>query len=380
MTARCIRIRTAQQIKAANSRRAARSVTPVDRSVMAPTGTYPVFVPSRSAVKPVPSLWAGTLGDYLMYWLRTYKKGTVKQTSYDTLERVILSYILPGLGDISLQKLTPDALQGLLSGLMEQGYSYSTICKTYHCLGASLRMAYLRKLIPENPMELVTLPAKALFPCEDDTIEFFDPRECSRIIEEAGRAYNTGRPVYVYGDAIIVLLLTGLRLGELIGLRRDDYDPEKRIISVRRNVTKARKRDENGELLPGRTLAISTTKSYSGRRDIPLTRQAQAAIERMLADNICSEHIVCNSKGEMATPEQIDRTFHRLLVNAGLKPCGVHKLRHTFASLLFGSRKVDIKTISQLLGHASPVITLNIYTHVSREIPYEAVTPLDELF
>ena len=321
---------------------------------------------------------AMALGEYLLYWLRNTKRGLVKPTTYDTLERTILNYIQPAIGNIPVGELQPEDVQGLLSRMKEiDGYSHSSVKKVYDALNASIRYGVKRRWFRENPMELVEMPSKQLFATTEMT--FFSIPECSYIIEEATRCYSTGRPVYLYGDAIVMILLTGIRLGEAIGLRKDDYDPIKRTLKIRRNIQKVRKRDEDGNLLPGRNLQETSTKTYSGYREIPLTMQAAAAIERMFREHPYSEYIVCSSKGSMATPEQVDRTFRYLLTNLGLSPSGVHKLRHTFASLLF-AKSVDVKTISKLLGHASCAITLSTYIHIADAIPHSAVTPLDELF
>ena len=340
--------------------------------------SVPYTPPSVLVGAHAKSLQAQSLDDYLINWLRTYKQGLVKPTTYDTLERTIRDYIRPWLGGVPVGSLNAETIQGHLAFLKAQkGYSHSTIKKTYDCLNAAYKHGVKRRVLSENPMELVEMPSKALF--EQSEMTVFSATECALIIEECSRAYSTGRPVYVYGDAVILILLTGIRLGEAIGLKREDYDPEKKTIKIRSNVQKVRKRDENGDLLPGRVLEETTTKTYSGFREIPLTKQAVAAVERMLQEHPCSSYLICTTKGERATPEQVDRTFRYLLRNLNLGVAGVHKLRHTFASLLF-SMKVDVKTISKLLGHASVGITLQTYIHISEQVPHEVITPLDELF
>lgn len=383
MTARAFRIRqTLERRKRQKPTKSRKSQAPVaeDQAVPVVMRSTPPMVFVSIPSSPYASRAEDSLYSFLMSWLLTVKRGTVKKSTYDTLERVIVSYIKGPLGDVCLQDLTSEHIQGLLISMKEDdGYSYSTVKKVHDLLGASLDYACKRKMIADNPMDLVELPAKSLFPVKD-RVAFFSDTECARIIEEATRCYSTGRSVYQYGDAIILILLTGIRLGEAIGLHRDDYDPERKVLSVRRSVQKVRKRDAEGKLLPGRELHESTTKSYSGNRDIPLTEQAAQACERLMAaGNLACPYLVQSSKGAMATPEQVDRTFHYLLRNIGLPTSGVHKLRHTFASILFAQR-VDVKTISKLLGHASPTITLTVYVHIADQLSHTAVAPLDALF
>ena len=384
MTARGWRIRELQERKRSQKEKTHRSQEPLPSAELVSNAQRSVpasvAMSTRSGSQTGRTVAEYSVYEYLNYWLLTYKRGTVKVTTYDTLERVIASYIKGAIGDIPLQSLTSEDIQGLIVSMKEvDGYSHSTVKKVYDCLKAALTHAHKRKVIAENPILLVNMPAKSLFPATD-RVSFFTQNECARIIEEASRCYSTGRPVYTYGDAIILILLTGIRLGEAIGLHREDYDPDRKVLTVRRSVQKARKRDQSGELLPGRILQESTTKSYSGNRDIPLTDQAVAACERLLAyGDLTSTYLIQNTKGQMATPEQVDRTFHYLLKNIGLPAAGVHKLRHTFASLLF-SQKIDVKTISKLLGHASPTITLTVYVHIADQLTHAAVTPLDALF
>lgn len=382
MTPRSTRLHTAMAVRRVAKKSApTQKVVPTATRIVNPVMPTPVSIPME--LNPTEQLNTklrnGTLFEYIVFWLTTYKRGTIKQTSYDTLEKTAYTYIQNSIGPITFGRVCSDDIQRLITHMKEdEGYSYSTCKKVYDCLHAAIKHAVKRKVLSENPMELVEMPGKALF--ETKEVSFYGVRECSLIIEEAMRLYSNGKPVYVYGDAIILILLTGLRLGEALGLAKDDFDRERRVLKVRRNVANVRNRDEEGNLLPGRNLQLTTTKTYSGYRELPLTSQVVAAIERMIKRNPYSPYIINSSKGEMAAPEQIDRTFRRLLANIGLESAGVHKLRHTFASILFASQKTDIKTISRLLGHASPTITLMVYIHIAETIPYEAITPLDEMF
>ena len=319
-----------------------------------------------------------SLQEYLIYWLHNVKRGALKPTSYDTLERVVLSYIQgTELGATPLSRVTPELIQGHLLRLKDDDYSYSTCKKVYDCLGASLRYACQRKLLRDNPMDLVTMPNRALF--DAAKVTYFTAAESKLILEECFRTTSTGELKHWYGPCFALLLLSGLRAGELLGLHKDDFDAERAVLSVRRSVCKVRNRDSEGNVIPGFTLQETTTKSYSGTREIPLTPQAVLAIEHLMSRTLYgSERLVLNSKGNMPSHEQIGRSFHNLLRAINLQPTGVHTLRHTYASLLFAAR-TDIKSISSLLGHASATITLGIYIHIADTIPHSVVDPLEVL-
>lgn len=319
-----------------------------------------------------------SVGTYLYDWLKTYKRGTVKESSYDALEKTIRNQIVPELGMIQLQQLTSRDIQTFLTKLKEEKhYSHSTIKKSYDCLNAVLKHAVIKEDIEKNPMLLVNMSDKRLF--ETKQIRFFTQKECALIIEESSRKYSTGKPVYVYGDAYILMLNTGIRMGEAIGLKKSDWDKSKNTLHIQRNVQSVMKRDNDGERTRGKQLVCNTTKTYSGDRLLPLNVNATEAIERLCEAHPNSEYIVCSSTGEMVPPERLERTFYRMLKNIGIEQAGTHSLRHTFASFLF-AKGVDIKTVSMLLGHASIQITLNTYVHLIGKTTHTAVAKLDKLF
>ena len=163
-----------------------------------------------------------------------------------------------------------------------------------------------------------------------------------------------------------------------IGLEKQDWNPADRTLHIRRNIQSVKRRDDDGNPLTGRELVSNTTKTYSGTRTIALNKAATEALERLCAENPDSKNIVCTNKGGIVPPERIERTFYHLLDNIGLEREGPHSLRHTFASLLFAS-KVDIKTVSKLLGHANTQITYNTYIHLLEDAGHSAVAVLNDI-
>lgn len=168
------------------------------------------------------------------------------------------------------------------------------------------------------------------------------------IEEESARKYSTGTNVYPYGQAFILDANTGMRVGELIGLKIEDVDLENRIIHIRRNIQSVKKRDKDGKPVKGKEIVQNSTKTYSGKRDLSLNDGALRAVQELMDRNVQSEYLICGKDGNVLPPERIERTFYRVLRNAGIKQTGMHSLRHTFASRLF-AKNVDVKTISKLL-------------------------------
>jgi integrase len=174
------------------------------------------------------------------------------------------------------------------------------------------------------------------------------------------------------------MLHTGLRLGEAIGLKKSDWNKDDNTLHVQRNIQSVSKRNDDGTRARGKRLISNTTKTYSGNRILPLNKTARDALERLCEQHPESEHVVCSSLGTIIPPERLERTFYRILNNVGITKAGTHSLRHTFASMLF-AKGTDIKTVSELLGHASIQITMNTYVHLIGDPKHSAVEKLDEL-
>ena len=318
-----------------------------------------------------------SLQDYLNNWMKTYKRGTIKASSYDALEKTAKNQVIPNIGMIQLQEITATDIQTLLNDLKEKGYSYSTVKKTHDCLNAMFEHATIADDVAKNPMLLVKMLARSEF--ETKEIRYFSEDECALIIEECSRQYKTGKPIYQYADAYILMLNTGIRLGEAIGLKKTDWNKGESTLHIQRNIQSISKRDNGGNRVQGKQLVTNTTKTYSGDRIIPLNKAATEAIQRLCEQHPDAECIICSSKGDMIPPERLERTFYRILKNVGISQAGLHSLRHTFASMLF-KEDVDVKTISELLGHASIQITLNTYVHLIGKPKHTAVNKLDEKF
>lgn len=329
---------------------------------------------NQSPVKADPK--KTSLQEYLYNWLRTYKMGTIKESSYDTLEKTIRNQIVPHIGSFHLNQVTSDTIQTLLVDLKKKGYSYSTVKKAHDCLNEMFEHATIADDVVKNPMLLVNMLAESEFAKKE--IRYFTEKECALITEESSRVYRTGKPIYQYADAYILMLHTGLRLGEAIGLKKSDWNKDDNTLHVQRNIQSVSKRNEDGTRARGKRLISNTTKTYSGNRILPLNKTARDALERLCEQHPESEHVVCSSLGTIIPPERLERTFYRILNNVGITKAGTHSLRHTFASMLF-AKGTDIKTVSELLGHASIQITMNTYVHLIGDPKHSAVEKLDEL-
>lgn len=316
-----------------------------------------------------------SVSDYADKWLVTYKKPELKRSSYDRLEKTIMHQVKPYIGSISLSELTADDIQTMLNTLQKEGLSWSSIKKAHDAVHGMIQHALDSDDLTKDPTRAVKMPSNDQFTQKE--IRYFTKDEARAIVEELGRQHKTGQAVYPYAEAYILILNTGLREGELIGLEKADWDKESNTIHVRRNVQSVKKRDDDGKA-NGYELVTNTTKTYSGDRIIHLNTSAQAAVESMVTKYPNSKYLMCNSKGDIIPPANLIRSFYRVLDNVGIERTGPHSLRHTFASFLF-AEKIDVKTISKILGHSNTQITINTYIHLIQETEKEAVDKIIDL-
>ena len=309
---------------------------------------------------------------YILNWLYTYKRNILKPASFDRVESTIKNHILPNIGFLKIATLRQDDIQGMFNDMYNKGLSHSSIKKAKDALNSCFKHAIIRDDIIKNPMLGTSIPSLSQFSKKE--ITFFSKEEISNLKTELFRKYKTSKRVYVYSDAYILILNTGLRMGEALSLKWTDVDFDKKIMRIQRNLILAKKRNDAGEVTAkGYNLVIQdTTKSYAGERIIHLNANALQALENLKKPNKNYEYIMTNTNGNIIPPHNFDRTFYRALENTGLKKCGVHSLRHTFASMLF-QNGVDVKTVSELLGHSDITITYNTYIHLIKEQKANAV-------
>ena len=167
------------------------------------------------------------------------------------------------------------------------------------------------------------------------------------------------------GRSLVLILFTGLRLGETVGLMWDDIDFQKRTFKVQRTLEYVKNRDGD-ESSNHYVLVEGTTKSISSERTIPLNQTTLNALLELKKANGGFAYVFSNAKGKPINPCNLNRAHDCILERAGISHIGIHALRYTFASQLFAN-KVDIKVISKLLGHSDVSVTCNIYIHLMQE-------------
>lgn len=316
--------------------------------------------------------------EYITDWLKKYKINEIKETSYDRLESTINNHIIPNLGYIQLSQLNADDIQNLLNKLVASNLSYSSIKKVYNALNSCLNHAVIRDHIIKNPCLAVNLPAQSKF--NKRIVQIYTEDEIQKIKTECVRKYSTGTPIYQHGEIIILILNTGMRMGEVLGLKWEDIDFENKTIHVCRNVAYIKNRNSNLDTTKGYRVEVKEfTKTDAGNRLIPMNNTSFSLINSLKSKSSDeNSYVFENKNGNVISPHNLEKKFNKILKNCNIEKTGLHTLRHTFASMLF-KKGVDVKTVSEILGHADVRITYNTYIHLIKEQKHDAVNLLDDL-
>lgn len=319
-------------------------------------------------------------------WLQVFKFPSIERTTYDRYEATAQHQIYPIIGDKTVENITSADIKKLLNHWMTEGYAYTTVKKIYIILGEYFKYLTVQELITKNPMNSAPMIKKSNFYASQEkemlpaseTVTIFTSEEIEMLKAEASKAYATGKKLYRQAGAFILMLNTGLRVGEMLGVINGDIDLEKRVLHLQRGVKMINKRD-GAELVDGSVeLKVGKLKSATSKRDIPLNDTAVKMIEELRSEFYFGEDspLVCDDKGGFLYPEIFRRRFHRLLEGAGLKSRGLHCLRHTFATNLVngveqpdGSIKaLTVKQVADLLGHSTTQVTEMYYVKRDPEV------------
>lgn len=320
-----------------------------------------------------------TLGEWLDLWLEVYMQHSLKQSTYNSYDSYAKNHFKPALGSIQLEALTPRMLQQFYNFKMErEGLSPKTIRNLNLYLHKALGQAQKEGLIFTNPATGVNLPRS-----QRPQIEILTRDEQARLVQASFQ--------HRYGVFIRLVLLTGIRLGELLGLRWEDIDFRTNMLYIRRALNRLQKQNlPENYTGPKTEIVIQEPKTENSIRSIPLLpqlvqdllnwRQIQendrkAAGERYLNRGM----IVTNPLGGYIEPRTFSDYYHQILDMAGLQHFTFHALRHTFASRAL-EQGMDEKTLSVLLGHYSVAFTLDTYAHVLTDHKWEGISLMEELY
>ena len=315
-----------------------------------------------------------TLENFCYNYLVVYKSNSLKPASYARDYRTYKNYIKEYIGYYKIEQLNSNIIQTeLINKMVSKGYSYSTIHKAYVLLNECLNKAVDDRIILTNPCRSVIQPSKTQN--TQRNIKFLTDEEIKLFLNEANK------PKYKNGLAIASIIYTGLRGGELCALKWEDVDFERKTLSVTKNITTTY--DYSDENNPIRKVIEQQSTKTSNGRIIPLSKSALEIFSNIKNNrtNISKDdHIVLtDSKNKITSIDNISEAYNTIVTNAGIQgKTGIHTLRHTFASLLIRNN-IDIKVVSEMLGHTTVNFTYNTYVHIIDQQKVAAINVLDNL-
>lgn len=301
-----------------------------------------------------------TVAEFFAAWLRDIICHTVRPRTLECYQGIVDRHIVPHIGREQLRRLSPLGLQRLYGILERKGLGPRSRQLVHVTLATALRRAVRLHLIDVNPVDGVDAPRV--------------PKANAKVltIEQADKLLANLAPHRLSG-LFVVALTTGMRPGEILGLKWEDVDLKRATIAVRRTIE-----DHKGKAV------IGEPKTAGSRRRIDIPKRCVTALirhrERLLADGLRAADWVFPS--DVGTPlgiRNLSRVFKSALVACDLPDLRLYDLRHTAATIALVAG-VPLKVVSERLGHASIKITADTYQHVIPSLQRDAADRIDAAF
>ena len=311
-----------------------------------------------------------TVEKYFTEIFLPHKARTVgADSTYKRIVSTIKTHIMAEHGYKILMQITSKDINDLLDKKKEDGLGHSSIKKIHDAYNEMFEYAIARNdiAITENPMKLAPMISQKRF--EQSEVKYFNYEETSAFVEAALTKYSTGNYVYRYGPVFVFLINTGLRVGELCALTKNDVNLEKRTISINHGLSDKRYVEDGVEKYKK---TINSTKRLNSVRVVPMNDEALKYAKIIFElHNESNTMFICTHKGEIVQPGTINKQMLSVLSRAGIERCGPHTLRHTFVSILF-DKGVDIHTIANLIGDDEATVK-KTYLHLFQERKARAI-------
>jgi integrase len=307
-----------------------------------------------------------TVAAYLERWLEAGAKPSVKVRTYEGYESIVRVRVVPRIGTRQLAKLTALDVQGLYSDLSEAGLSARSVGHTHRCLHRAFAQAVKWGLVVRNPCDGATAPR-----AERAEMAVLTPEQVNAFL-----AATIDHPMHAM---YMLAITTGMRAGELLGLKWGDIDLDAGTLTVRRALQPHK----------GAGLVFVTPKSARSRRTIVLSQRAidalrahrdrQTFLRKQLGDEWQDQDLVFPTlKGGPHDPGWQREVFYAALDMAGMPRIRFHDMRHTAATLLLG-KGVHPKIVSEMLGHSTIGLTLDTYSHLLPAMHQQAAATMNAI-
>lgn len=298
----------------------------------------------------LPTTSSATVQEYIEPWLEDVHKSTIKLSTYNHYEKLVRLYIVPGLGRIKLQSLTPQQVQTFYSKKLKEGLSPKSINNIHGLLHKALSNAVKWNILPRNICDAVTPPR-------------LRRKEKTVLAPEQAHVLLQNIKNHRLEALLTLALVTGMRCGELLALRWSDIDLTNCSLQVKRTVS----------YIKGHGRVESEPKTEKSRRQIMLPllvievlirHKASQDEQRSKTESWADKDLIfTNAEGDYMGVTTMRDAFNRVLKEAGLPHIRFHDLRHSAATILL-SRGTHPKIVQEILGHSQISMTLDVYSHV----------------
>lgn len=300
-------------------------------------------------------------GVWLQEWLEYYVKPVSKARTLEKYGKQIKNHIAPLLGNYEMNALSAAVLQKFTVKLTERDLSANTVNAILSTLKSSLKRAVALNIAESEYSDQIVRPR-----VREKKVECFSKNEQRKIENYVIKSKRDK----LFG--IVLCLYAGLRIGELLALEWSDIDFQKCVLTVEKSCHDSWK---NGSYVK----IIDTPKTDNSVRVIPLPKQLMPRLRKIYKNSTCKYVVGGKTSVFGAEVRSYQRTFGLLLKKLQIPHKGFHSLRHTFATRALECG-MDVRTLSEILGHKNPAITLKRYAHSMLEHKTEMMNRIGRLF
>ena len=298
-------------------------------------------------------------------WLRSIQ-ASVKESTWIKYRNILKCSIVPRLGNTNLSEIDYSVVSALCNDLMESGgkdqigLAAKTVADALSLTKAVIKYASRMKYMTDRTALDVSVKVK------NAPLRVLSVQEQQILLSElAGELDYTGLGIYI-------CLFTGIRVGELCALTWDDISLENNMIHIHRTMQRIQTPDGKTKT----AILIAEPKSQCSIRDIPI---AGTLREKLMQQEAKDGYVLTGNKNKYVEPRTMQNRFKAIVERCGIRDAHFHTLRHTFATRCI-EVGFDVKSLSEILGHANVSITLNRYVHPSMELKQKNMDKLSELF
>lgn len=299
--------------------------------------------------------------DALDLWLTTNYLSN-KQSTITKYKNIIETHLVPDIGNVPLNQVNAKMLNEYINFKLKKGskkdkgpLSSSYVCTMVMIINGSIDIA------------------KKQGYCDNLNIQISRPKIISKEPKTLSNNDFVKLKLYLFNNAnlnklaIAIPLFTGLRIGEVCALKWSDIDFEKAVLHVSSTITRSKENNKT-------KLVVGSPKTVTSNRHIPIPNDLLQLLYKMKSND---EYFIITNSTEFLNPRTLENRFHKILNNLEIIDTNFHALRHTFASKCVEGG-MDIKSLSEILGHSNPNVTLKIYVHSSMELKRKSIEKIFE--